>query len=117
MCLRESSLRDRSRATRAFTHQAVEASGPAGIVSDEQWLMKVTEHLDRANEPLVSFEIIPPKRGGVLADVLDLMEDLAQHRPAPGPRGRPPRASSARLAGTTLGVARSGAARHPRVRG
>ncbi|HSF85099.1 MAG TPA: methylenetetrahydrofolate reductase [Acidimicrobiia bacterium] len=43
--------------------------------------MKVTEHLERADGPLISFEIIPPQRGGRLNDVLDLVEDLAQHRP------------------------------------
>ena len=26
--------------------------------------MKVTEHLEKAKEPLISFELIPPKRGG-----------------------------------------------------
>jgi methylenetetrahydrofolate reductase (NADPH) len=43
--------------------------------------LKVTEHLAEATEPLVSFEIIPPKRGGDLATLLDLIEDLAEHRP------------------------------------
>jgi methylenetetrahydrofolate reductase (NADPH) len=43
--------------------------------------MKVTEHLAEATEPLVSFEIIPPKRGGDLASLLRLIEDLAVHRP------------------------------------
>jgi len=43
--------------------------------------MKVTEHLAEASEPLISFEIIPPTRGGDLATLLSLIEDLAQHRP------------------------------------
>jgi methylenetetrahydrofolate reductase (NADPH) len=43
--------------------------------------MKVTEHLAGATEPLVSFEIIPPKRGGDLASLLSLIDDLAEHRP------------------------------------
>jgi len=43
--------------------------------------MKVTDHLARATEPLISFEIIPPTRGGDLASLLGLIEDLAQHRP------------------------------------
>ena len=43
--------------------------------------MKVTEHLARATGPLISFEIIPPKRGGDLNSVLSLIEDLAKHRP------------------------------------
>jgi len=43
--------------------------------------MKVTEHLARAADPLISFEIIPPTRGGDLASLLSLIEDLAEHRP------------------------------------
>jgi len=26
--------------------------------------MKVIDHLEKAKEPLISFELIPPKRGG-----------------------------------------------------
>ncbi|MBX3248078.1 MAG: methylenetetrahydrofolate reductase [Myxococcales bacterium] len=43
--------------------------------------MKVTEHLERAKEPLISFEIIPPKRGGNIGNVLSLVDDLVKHRP------------------------------------
>jgi len=43
--------------------------------------MKVTEHLANATGPLISFEIIPPERGGDLASLLSLIEDLAKHRP------------------------------------
>jgi methylenetetrahydrofolate reductase (NADPH) len=43
--------------------------------------MKVTEHLATATSPPISFEIIPPTRGGDLASLLSLIEDLAQHRP------------------------------------
>ena len=43
--------------------------------------MKVTEHLANATGPLISFEIIPPKRGGDLNSLLSLIEDLAKHRP------------------------------------
>ena len=44
--------------------------------------MKVTEHLERAaGQPLISFEIIPPLRGGDLKSLLTLIEDLVQHRP------------------------------------
>lgn len=43
--------------------------------------MKVTEHLANATGPLISFEIIPPERGGDLASLLSLIEDLAEHRP------------------------------------
>jgi methylenetetrahydrofolate reductase (NADPH) len=44
--------------------------------------MKVTEHIENATGPLVSFEIIPPERGGELESLLGLIEDLARHRPA-----------------------------------
>jgi methylenetetrahydrofolate reductase (NADPH) len=44
--------------------------------------MKVTDHLERtAGRPLVSFEIIPPLRGGNLLNLLELIEDLVEHRP------------------------------------
>ena len=43
--------------------------------------MKVTEHLELASGPLISFEIIPPQRGGDLSRMLTLIEDLAVHRP------------------------------------
>ncbi len=43
--------------------------------------MKVTEHLERAEGPLISFEIIPPLRGGDLKSLLSLIEALAQHKP------------------------------------
>jgi methylenetetrahydrofolate reductase (NADPH) len=43
--------------------------------------MKVTEHLDRAKGPLVSFEIIPPLRGGKARDLLAVIEDLLPYRP------------------------------------
>lgn len=43
--------------------------------------MKVTEHLDRATEPLVTFEIIPPRRGGSLKRVFELVEELVPFKP------------------------------------
>ncbi len=43
--------------------------------------MKVTEHLAQAKRPLISFEIIPPLRGGVLASLVQLIEDLVEHNP------------------------------------
>lgn len=43
--------------------------------------MKVTEHLERAKSPLISFEIIPPLRGGNIRDLLTLIEDLVKHKP------------------------------------
>ncbi len=43
--------------------------------------MRVTEHLDRAKAPPISFEIIPPRRGGDLESLLALIQDLSRHRP------------------------------------
>ncbi|MGB0679311.1 MAG: methylenetetrahydrofolate reductase [NAD(P)H], partial [Polyangiales bacterium] len=43
--------------------------------------MKVIEHLARAAEPPVSFEIIPPKRGGNLSSLLQLIGELAVFKP------------------------------------
>lgn len=43
--------------------------------------MRVTEHLERATEPLVSYEIIPPKRGGSLREVFDIVEQLLPFDP------------------------------------
>jgi methylenetetrahydrofolate reductase (NADPH) len=43
--------------------------------------MKVTEHLANAKDPLISFEIIPPLRGGDVKGLLALIEDLVKYRP------------------------------------
>ena len=43
--------------------------------------MKVIDHLQEAKRPLISFEIIPPLRGGDLASLLSLIETLAKYRP------------------------------------
>ena len=43
--------------------------------------MKVTEHLDRATNPLISYEIIPPLRGGDIKALLSLIEDLVPFNP------------------------------------
>lgn len=43
--------------------------------------MKVTEHLEKADGPLISFEIIPPLRGGDLKQLLGLIENLVRHKP------------------------------------
>jgi methylenetetrahydrofolate reductase (NADPH) len=43
--------------------------------------MKVTEHLARATRPLISFEIIPPLRGGDVKGLLALIDDLVQYQP------------------------------------
>jgi methylenetetrahydrofolate reductase (NADPH) len=43
--------------------------------------MKVTEHLDRASHPLISYEIIPPKRGGSAEQMLEVVEELMPYDP------------------------------------
>lgn len=43
--------------------------------------MHVTEILDRATEPLISYEIIPPKRGGSVDQVLAVIEELMPFDP------------------------------------
>jgi len=43
--------------------------------------MKVVELLDRAAEPLISYEIIPPKRGGSIDEVMDVVEQLMPYDP------------------------------------
>jgi methylenetetrahydrofolate reductase (NADPH) len=43
--------------------------------------MKVTEHLERADRPLISFEIIPPLRGGDVKGLLSLIDDLVKFNP------------------------------------
>jgi len=43
--------------------------------------MKVNEHLERASEPLISYEIIPPKRGGSAEQMLDVVEELMPFDP------------------------------------
>lgn len=43
--------------------------------------MKVTEHLDRATEPLLSYEIIPPRRGGSAQGVFEIVEQLLPFEP------------------------------------
>jgi len=43
--------------------------------------LKVIDHLQNAERPLISFEIIPPLRGGDLASLLNLIETLAKYRP------------------------------------
>jgi methylenetetrahydrofolate reductase (NADPH) len=43
--------------------------------------MKVIEHLQQAERPLISFEIIPPLRGGDFKSQLALIESLSEYRP------------------------------------
>lgn len=43
--------------------------------------MKVTEHYRKAEEPLISFEIIPPKRGGSVREVFDTLDQIMKYNP------------------------------------
>lgn len=43
--------------------------------------MKVIEHYDRATEPLISFEIIPPKRGGSVNKVFESLDKVMKYNP------------------------------------
>lgn len=43
--------------------------------------MKVIEHIAKSSEPLVSFEIIPPKRGGDIKSLLRVVDDIAKFKP------------------------------------
>ncbi len=43
--------------------------------------MKVIEHLEKAKEPLISFELIPPKRGGDIQSLMAVIEDLIKYKP------------------------------------
>ncbi len=43
--------------------------------------MKVIDHLSRAKEPLLSFEIVPPKRGSDFQKLEQVISDLAQFSP------------------------------------
>lgn len=43
--------------------------------------MKVVEHLDRATGPLISYEIIPPTRGGSSAGIFQTIENVLPYHP------------------------------------
>ena len=43
--------------------------------------MKVIEHYARAKEPLISFEVIPPKRGSYVKGVFDAIDAIIKYRP------------------------------------
>jgi len=43
--------------------------------------MKVTEHLEKSDQIMFSFEIIPPARGKSLTDITDIVEELQQFDP------------------------------------
>ncbi len=44
-------------------------------------MAKVIKHLKNAKEPLISFELIPPKRGGDIKSLLAVIEDIAKFNP------------------------------------
>ena len=43
--------------------------------------MRVTEHYERAHGPLLSYEVIPPKRGSSVGAVLEIVEALVPYSP------------------------------------
>jgi len=43
--------------------------------------MKVIEHYEQADEPLISFEIIPPKRGGSVEKVFESLDQVMKYNP------------------------------------
>jgi methylenetetrahydrofolate reductase (NADPH) len=43
--------------------------------------MKVVEHLANASKPLISYEIIPPLRGGNVQELMTLIDDLVKYDP------------------------------------
>lgn len=43
--------------------------------------MKVTEHLAKATNPLISYEIIPPRRGGDIQQLFTVVDELIKHNP------------------------------------
>jgi methylenetetrahydrofolate reductase (NADPH) len=43
--------------------------------------MKVTEHLEKAARPLISFEVIPPKRGGDIDQLFSVLQDIMAYNP------------------------------------
>lgn len=45
------------------------------------FVMKVSEHYERATEPLISYEIIPPRRGGSIENIFSMVEELMPFDP------------------------------------
>jgi methylenetetrahydrofolate reductase (NADPH) len=43
--------------------------------------MKVIEHLQKAKSPLISFEIIPPLRGGDIKQLFSIIDELIKFNP------------------------------------
>ncbi|MDD3557520.1 MAG: methylenetetrahydrofolate reductase, partial [Melioribacteraceae bacterium] len=43
--------------------------------------MKVIEHLQKAKDPLISFELIPPKRGGDIKQLMSVLDQIVKYNP------------------------------------
>jgi methylenetetrahydrofolate reductase (NADPH) len=43
--------------------------------------LKVIEHLEKAKNPLISFEIIPPLRGGDIKQIFNIIDNLIKYNP------------------------------------
>ena len=43
--------------------------------------MKVIEHIEKSDKPFISFELIPPKRGGDIKGLLKVLEDIVKYKP------------------------------------
>ncbi len=43
--------------------------------------MKIVELLDKAKDPLISYEIVPPKRGSSAQQIMKIVSDLVEHEP------------------------------------
>ncbi|GAB6283697.1 MAG: methylenetetrahydrofolate reductase [NAD(P)H] [Ignavibacterium sp.] len=43
--------------------------------------MKVIEHLEKAKEPFITFELIPPTRGGDIHSLLSVIDDIIKYKP------------------------------------
>lgn len=43
--------------------------------------MKVIEHLEKATSPIISFEIIPPKRGGDIKALMEVLDSIINYNP------------------------------------
>ncbi len=43
--------------------------------------MKVIDHIKKAEKPFISFELIPPKRGGDITGLLNVLESIVQYKP------------------------------------
>jgi methylenetetrahydrofolate reductase (NADPH) len=43
--------------------------------------MKVIEYLNQTDKPFISFELIPPKRGGTATYLIELIEEISKYKP------------------------------------